>query len=160
MNQSRAVVDYFLDVAARCGDAKAAANWVTQDVLRVLKDQTIAIEHLPINSAGLADLIRKIKAGEIPGPRAKEVFQAMVDQRVDAAVAMSAIGIAAVDESELIALCEKLLAANPKTVADVQSGKAQAIGRAHRPGEEELNPNIDPGRFREMCLQLIQQGKA
>lgn len=159
VNQSRAVVDFFLDVVKRCGDAKAAANWVTQDVLRVLKDQAINIEQLPVNSSGLADLIRKIKAGEIPGPRAKEVFQAMVDKRIDASAAMISVGIAAVDESELIALCEKLLAANPKTVADVQGGKSQAIG-ALIGQAKKLNPNIDPGRFREMCLQLIQQGKA
>ena len=128
---------------------------MTQDVLRVLKDQAITIEQLPVTSAALADLIGKIKAGEIPGPRAREVFQTMVDQRIDASAAMSAIGIAAVDESELIALCEKLLAANPKTVADVQGGKVQAIG-ALIGQAKKLNPNVDPGRFREMCLQLIQ----
>ena len=31
-------------------------------------------------------------------------------------------GIAKVDESELIRLCEELIAANPKTVADVKAG--------------------------------------
>lgn len=157
VNQSRAVVDFFLDVVERCGDAKTAANWVTQDVLRVLKEQAIGIEQLPINSAGLADLICKIKAGEIPGPRAKEVFQTMIDKRVDASAAMSSIGIAAVDELQLIALCEKLLAANPKTVADVKGGKAQAIG-ALIGQAKKLNPNIDPGQFREKCLQLIDRG--
>ena len=35
--QSRPVVDYFLEVAAVSGDAKVAANWVTQDVLRTLE---------------------------------------------------------------------------------------------------------------------------
>ena len=68
----------------------------------------------------------------------------MVDKRVDAAAAMKSIGIAAVDESELIALCEKLLAANPKTVADVQGGKTQAIG-ALIGQAKKLNPNVDPG---------------
>jgi aspartyl-tRNA(Asn)/glutamyl-tRNA(Gln) amidotransferase subunit B len=159
VNQSRQVVDYFLDVAKRCGDAKAAANWVTQDVLRILKDQSISIEQLPISSAALAELIGKIKAGEIPGPRARDVFQVMADKRIDASTAMSSIGIAAVDESDLIALCEKLLAANPKTVADVLGGKMQAIG-ALIGQAKKLNPNVHPGRFREMCLQLIQKGKA
>jgi aspartyl-tRNA(Asn)/glutamyl-tRNA(Gln) amidotransferase subunit B len=159
VNQSRAVVDYYLDVTTRCGDAKIAANWVTQDVLRTLNDQAITIDQLPITSALLADLIGKIKAGEIPGPRAREVFQTMVEKRIDASAAMSAVGIAAVDESELVALCEKLLAANPKTVADVQGGKVQAIG-ALIGQAKKMNPNVDPGRFREMCLQLIQKGNS
>ena len=57
----------------------------------------------------------------------------------------------------LIALCEKLLAANPKTIADVKSGKLQAIG-ALIGQAKKLNPNVDPSRFREICLQLIRVG--
>jgi aspartyl-tRNA(Asn)/glutamyl-tRNA(Gln) amidotransferase subunit B len=154
VNQGRLVVNYFLNVATRSGDAKAAANWVTQDVLRTLKEHNITIEAMPIASSALADLIRRVKSGEIPGPRAREVFQAMLDQRVDAATAMAAIGIATVDESELIALCQKLLAANPKTIADVKAGKKQAVGALIGQAKKQ-NPNVDPNRIRELCLQLI-----
>jgi aspartyl-tRNA(Asn)/glutamyl-tRNA(Gln) amidotransferase subunit B len=155
VNQGRPVVDYFLAVAEECGDAKAAANWVTQDVLRTLKERNIGIHEMPIGSAALAGLITKIKSGEIPGPRARDVFQAMLEHHVDAAEAMKSIGITAVDESEVVALCEKLLAANPKTIADVQAGKTQAIG-ALIGQAKKINPNIDPTRLREICLKLIQ----
>jgi aspartyl-tRNA(Asn)/glutamyl-tRNA(Gln) amidotransferase subunit B len=156
VNQSRPVVDYFLDVATRSGDAKAAANWVTQDVLRTLKDRGITIDALPVASGALAELITKIKSGEVPGPRSREVFQKMLDDGVDAAAAMSAIGIAAVGESELIALCEKLLAANPKTIADVKAGKKQAVGALIGQAKKQ-NPNVDPNRIRDVCLQLIEK---
>jgi aspartyl-tRNA(Asn)/glutamyl-tRNA(Gln) amidotransferase subunit B len=156
VNQSRPVVDYFLDVASRSDDAKAAANWVTQDVLRTLKDRGITIEELPVASPVLADLIIKIKSGEVPGPRSREVFQKMLDDGVDAVTAMSEVGIAAVDESALIALCEKLLTANPKTIADVKAGKQQAVG-ALIGQAKKLNPNVDPNRIREVCLQLIEK---
>jgi aspartyl-tRNA(Asn)/glutamyl-tRNA(Gln) amidotransferase subunit B len=155
VNQGQSVVDYFLHVSEACGDGKAAANWVTQDVLRLMKERGIAIEEVPVRSEVLADLITKVKAGEIPSPRAREVFQLMVDRGVNAAAAMQSIGIAAVDESELVALCEKLLAANPKTISDVKSGKVQAIG-ALIGQAKKINPNIDPSRLREICLQLIQ----
>jgi aspartyl-tRNA(Asn)/glutamyl-tRNA(Gln) amidotransferase subunit B len=79
----------------------------------------------------------------------------MLDHGVGADTAMEKVGIAAVDESELIALCEKLLQTNPRTIADVQAGKTQAvsalIGQA-----KKLNPNVDPARVRQICLQLIQ----
>jgi aspartyl-tRNA(Asn)/glutamyl-tRNA(Gln) amidotransferase subunit B len=156
VNQGRSVIDYFLDLAGRTGDGKAAANWVTQDVLRSLKDGSISIGEMPVSSAALAELIQKVKAGEVPSSRAREVFQIMFDTRLDAAAAMGSLGIAAVDESELVALCEKLLAANPKTVADVKGGKTQAIG-ALIGQAKKLNPNVDPTRVREMCLQLIDK---
>jgi aspartyl-tRNA(Asn)/glutamyl-tRNA(Gln) amidotransferase subunit B len=155
VNQGQPLVDYFLDVAKQCGDAKAAANWVTQDVLRTLKERAISITEMPVSSSALADLITKTRSGEIPGPRAREVFQAMLDQRVDAAAAMKSVGIAAVDEAVLVALCENLLAANPKTIADVKAGKVQAVGGLIGQAKK-LNPNIDPTRVREICLELIQ----
>ena len=155
VNQGRAVTDYYLTVAQGSGDGKAAANWVTQDVLRLLKEQDLSIEAVPVSGAGLADLIKKVKAGELPSARAREVFQAMAQSGVDAAAAMQSIGIAAVDESELVALCEKLLAANPKTIQDVKAGKVQAVGGLIGQAKK-LNPNIDPTRLREICLQLIE----
>ncbi|HVT27468.1 MAG TPA: Asp-tRNA(Asn)/Glu-tRNA(Gln) amidotransferase subunit GatB [Lacipirellulaceae bacterium] len=155
VNQGRPLVEYFLKVAKNSNDGKAAANWVTQDVLRLLKDRNIAVDQIPISSAALAELIDKVKSGQIPSPRAREVFHAMADEGVDASAAMKAIGIAAVDESELIALCQKLLAANPKTIADVKAGKTQAVG-ALIGQAKKINPNVDPTRFRGLCLQLIQ----
>src|SRR5689334_3524745 len=155
VNQGQPTVNYFLHVAKACGDGKAAANWVTQDVLRLMKERDLTIDTMPVQSAALAQLIKKVKAGEIPSSRAREVFQAMAENGADAASAMHSVGIAAVNESELVALCEELLAANPKTVSDVKSGKVQAIG-ALIGQAKKVNPNIDPSRLREICLELIQ----
>src|SRR5215212_3774559 len=69
VNQGQPVVDYFLQVSEACGDGKAAANWVTQGVLRLMKEREILIGEVPVRSGALADLITKVKAGEIPGPR-------------------------------------------------------------------------------------------
>ncbi len=155
IKQGRPIVDYYFVVAEESGDTKAAANWVTQDILRTLKDLNTTIDAIPVPAAALADLIRKIKSGDVPSPRAREVFQAMVENRCDVAAAMEKLGIAAVDESELFALCQKLLAANPKTIADVRAGKVQAIGAIIGQAKKQ-NPNVDPTRIREICLQLIE----
>jgi aspartyl-tRNA(Asn)/glutamyl-tRNA(Gln) amidotransferase subunit B len=67
---------------------------------------------------------------------------------------MQAHGIEKVDESELVALCQELIHANPKIVADIRGGKQQAasnlIGQA-----KKKNPNVNPGRFRELVLELV-----
>jgi aspartyl-tRNA(Asn)/glutamyl-tRNA(Gln) amidotransferase subunit B len=63
-------------------------------------------------------------------------------------------GIGQVDESELIKLCEELVAANPKTVADVKAGKLQAAG-AFVGQAKKRNPNVNPARVREICLEII-----
>jgi aspartyl-tRNA(Asn)/glutamyl-tRNA(Gln) amidotransferase subunit B len=154
VNQGRGVVEYYINVAEKSGDSKLAANWITQDVLRTLKELNSTIEAFPVPSGNLAELIVKVNSGEVPSPRAREVFQAMLANGTDAAAAISSLGIAAVDESELIQLCKKLLASNPKTMVDVRAGKAQAIGAIIGQAKKQ-NPNIDPTRVREICLELI-----
>jgi aspartyl-tRNA(Asn)/glutamyl-tRNA(Gln) amidotransferase subunit B len=159
VNQGRPVVAYFLAVADACHDGKAASNWITQDVLRVLKERNLAIEQLPVSSATLAEMIARIKSGELPGARARDVFQAMVDTGVDVGQAMTVLGIASVDTDELVALCRQIVAANPKIAADVRGGKMQAIGALVGQAKKS-NPNVDPNRVREICLQLIQSESA
>ncbi len=154
VNQGRAVVDYFLAVADACQDGKAASNWVTQDVLRVLKERNLSIDELPVSSAAIAEMIGRIKSGKLPTARARELFQAMAESGADVEAAMKALGIASVDDSELEALCQRIVAASPKIAADVRSGKLQAVG-ALVGQAKKANPNIDPNRVREICLQLI-----
>jgi aspartyl-tRNA(Asn)/glutamyl-tRNA(Gln) amidotransferase subunit B len=78
----------------------------------------------------------------------------MLQKSVNADASMASLGIAAVDESELVALCQKLLAANPKTISDVRAGKTQAVGALIGQAKKQ-NPNADPNRVREICLKLI-----
>ena len=158
MNQGRALIAYFEEAVQKSGDAKSACNWITQDILRILKDNNQAIAEFPISAAALGDMISAINDGKLPKPRAKDAFELMLSDGLNVVEAIQKLGIEQVDESALVDICRELLAKNPKIVADVQGGKVQAvsslIGQARK-----LNPNIDPGRFREICLELISSGQ-
>ncbi len=78
----------------------------------------------------------------------------MVDTQVDLDEAMAALGIESVDDSELEELCRRIVAANPKIADDVRGGKMQAVGALVGQAKKS-NPNVDPNRVREICLQLI-----
>jgi aspartyl-tRNA(Asn)/glutamyl-tRNA(Gln) amidotransferase subunit B len=82
------------------------------------------------------------------------VFIEMVASGRTAADVMKAHGIEKVDESELVALCQELIAANPKIVDDIKSGKQQAAGNLIGQAKKK-NPNVNPGRFRELVLELV-----
>ncbi|MEO0531660.1 MAG: Asp-tRNA(Asn)/Glu-tRNA(Gln) amidotransferase GatCAB subunit B, partial [Planctomycetota bacterium] len=154
VNQGRELVDYFLGVATSGGDNKQAANWVTQHVLRVMNAEGKTLDDVGLPAERLGGMIAKLTAGDLPSPRAREAFDLMIDESLDADAAMAKLGIAAVDESELIAICKELLDANPKIVADVQGGKQQAVGALIGQAKKR-NPNADPGRVRAVCLELI-----
>ena len=70
---------------------------------------------------------------------------------------MQAMGIAAVNESELENLCRELLAANPKVVAEVREGKPKGLGQLIGLAKKK-NPNVNPNRFRDLCEKIINEG--
>jgi aspartyl-tRNA(Asn)/glutamyl-tRNA(Gln) amidotransferase subunit B len=155
VNQGRDLVAYFEELATKVGEGKVASNWMQQDVLRTLNERGGSIGDFPIRPDALADLIGRVAKGDFDTSRGREIFAEMLASDRSVADVVASLGIAAVDDEELIALCRDLLAANPKIVADVQGGKEQAaaglIGQA-----KKKNPNVNPGKVRQICLDLIR----
>jgi aspartyl-tRNA(Asn)/glutamyl-tRNA(Gln) amidotransferase subunit B len=155
VNQGRDLVAYFEELATLAGDGKAASNWMQQDVLRTLNERGGTIAEFPLRPAAVADIIGRVRAGEFDTSRGREIFAEALASGRPVADVVAALGIAAVSDDDLVALCRELLAANPKIVADVQGGKEQAaaglIGQA-----KKKNPNVNPGKFRQTCLDLIR----
>ena len=156
VNQGQAVVAYYRDLADAAGDPKAASNWVQQDVLRTMKERQIDIEEFPVAAAALASLLKAIKAGEVDVTRAREaVLPRMIETGESAGESMKALGIEAVDDSAMEALCRELLEANPKILADLKAGVQKAAGALIGQAKKR-DKNINAGRFRELCLELAE----
>jgi aspartyl-tRNA(Asn)/glutamyl-tRNA(Gln) amidotransferase subunit B len=156
VNQGRRFADYYLELAAACGDGKRASNWVQQDVLRILNERGLAIDAFPVPARSLAELLRALAAGDLDSSRAKDVFQQMLDGGLSAAQAMQSLGIEKVDQSALVDLCRQLLQENPSIVADVKAGKEKAVGALIGQAKRR-NPNAQPNQVRDLCLQLIRE---
>ena len=156
VNQGRELVAYFEDLATALGDGKVASNWMQQDVLRTLNERGGTIGEFPVRPAALADLIGRVSKGDFDTSRGREIFAEVLASGRPVADVVASLGIAAVGDDELTALCRELLAENPKIVADVKGGKEQAaaglIGQA-----KKKNPNVNPGKVRAMCLDLIRE---
>ncbi len=155
VSQGRALVEYYLEVADALGDGKLASNWIQQDVLRTLNEQQIDISSYPVPARELAALVERVRQGDMTTSRGREVLAEMLASGQSADEAISALGIEQVDESQLETLCQELLAANPKIVEDVKQGKQQAAGALIGQAKKR-NPNVNPARVREICLQLIE----
>ncbi len=157
VNQGQSLVAWYEELATLAGDGKVASNWMQQDVLRTLNERGLAIEQFPVSPSAVADIIARIAKGDFDTSRGREIFAAVLDSGRSVADVVASMGIAAVGDDELETLCRELLAANPKIVADVQGGKEQAaaglIGQA-----KKKNPNVNPGKVREKCLELIRRG--
>lgn len=158
VNQGRALVDYYIELADACGDGKAAGNWVQQDVLRWLGERQVAIEKYPVRAKALAELIGKVRGGAFETSRGREVLGVMVASGKSLAEAIADVGIEQIDDSAVVELCRQLVRANPKIAAEVREGKLKGLGALIGQAKKR-NPNVNANRVRELCLEIIQSGE-
>lgn len=153
VNQGRATVAYYSELADACGDAKMASNWIQQDVLRWLGERQSTIEQYPVSARALAELLGKVRGGAFDTSRGRQVLSHMIEGH-SLADAIKSAGIAEVDDSEVVELCKKLLADNPKVVEEVKAGKPKGIGMLIGQAKK-ANPNVNPNRVRDLCMEMI-----
>ncbi len=110
--------------AARADDVdpKALANWVSGAFLGLLKTDRDAAAR--VDPRELADLVRRVSAGELSGTNAKEVFAAHAADGTRVAAIVEARGLRQISDSAALATTiDEVIAANPKALADYRAGK-------------------------------------
>ena len=126
---TREMADYFETTAKLSGDAKLAANWVSQDLQALLNKHGWELDESPIQAERLAMLIQRIKDNTISGKIAKTVFDAMLDDSSDVDAIIEAKGLKQVtDSGALESLVDKVIAENPDQAQQYRDGKVQVIG--------------------------------
>ena len=131
LTSARELADYFERV---CGSAppRLAANWVTGEVLRWMKDRKVSPEDalsFPVGPERLAALLGLLEAGKISAASAKEVFAAMIDSPAEPAAIVEEKGLGRIgDTGALDTVAAEIVASNPSQAELYRSGKTQTFG--------------------------------
>ena len=110
--------------------AKDAANWISGELFRLLKEsgeafETVAGRFRPEHVAEVQDLLNK---GTITRTSAKEVFEASFREGRAPSQVVAERGLAVIGAGDALAgLAREAIAANPKAVAEYRGGKTAAI---------------------------------
>jgi len=129
LTATRATSDYFEQVAATSGDARAAANWVMGDLSALLKAEDKEIGDSPLSAENLGRLVALIGQGKISGKMAKEIFSKMFASNEDPEAIIEREGLAQIsDEGALVKIIDDVIAANPKQLEQYRAGKATVMG--------------------------------
>ncbi len=100
LTATRALADYF-EAAVRAGaPAKAAANWISTELLRRLNEAGKEIQDCQVPPVALAELLAKIESAEITAATGKKVFATMFDSGKRAADIISAEGMSQISDAE------------------------------------------------------------
>ncbi len=127
-----ALARFFEDALAAYHVPRAVANWVTNEVLRELKDSEI--DQLPFGGGAVGRLVQLIDEGTISATMGKEVFAAMLagegaPEQIVRARGLEQIG----DADHLAPIVAEVVAANAEK-AEQYRGQDRAAGLLHGPG--------------------------
>ena len=165
-DQGRQFADYYEEVAKSCGDGKQAANWVTQDLLREMKERKRSIGNFPLRPSVLSSLLKKINDRQITIKSAREVFEALLKPdaegkpieaaRIDQIIEDRDLAIVS-DTGALEGVITAVIAKNEKAAEDFRNGKQAAIGALIGQVMREAK-GADPKTVRELLIEKISQG--
>jgi aspartyl-tRNA(Asn)/glutamyl-tRNA(Gln) amidotransferase subunit B len=128
--QSRGLADYFEAAAKGSTNPKTVANWVLNEILRIVPaDDDKAIAACPIPPENLRELILLIENGTTSGRMAKEIFEKMLTSGQTAGAIVAREGMTQIaDVDQLILVVDNVLSTHAKVVEDYKAGKKAALG--------------------------------
>jgi len=139
----RAASDYF-ETVARGRDAKAAANWVINELFGRLNKEGLAIDESPIGADQLGGILDLIAAGDISGKIAKDVFEIVWSEGGDPAQIVEARGMKQVTDTGAIeAMVDEIIAANPDKVEQAKEKPTMIgwfVGQVMKASQGKANP--------------------
>ena len=158
LTADRQVADFYEKVAEAASDAKAASNWMMQDVMRVLNEQNIGISGLRTTPDGLAALIGLVKQGTINRSTGSDVFARMLESGKSAAEIVEEENLAQTsDEGELEAIADQVIAENPGPAEDFRGGKERALGRLIGQAMRATGGKANPKVVREILIRKLRK---
>jgi aspartyl-tRNA(Asn)/glutamyl-tRNA(Gln) amidotransferase subunit B len=129
LTTERASVEYYHQVVAGCGNAKAACNWVTSELFGMLNKEGLSIEESPVPAKDLASLISLIDTDVISGKIAKSVFEEMFSTKRDPNSIISEKGLKQLsNDDEIAAIIRAEFDRNPEQLAGYLGGNERLHG--------------------------------
>jgi aspartyl-tRNA(Asn)/glutamyl-tRNA(Gln) amidotransferase subunit B len=136
----------YFETVAKGRDAKAAANWVTQELAGVLNKKGLELADSPVKAADLGALLDLMKDGTINGKIAKDVFAKMVETGDAPGAIVEREGLRQVTDTGAIEKAiDDLIAGNPDKLEDVKKNpKAFGwwVGQTMKATGGKANPGV------------------
>jgi len=142
-----ALAKYFEMAAKGAKKPKNIANWILNDLQNALSAAGKTIHDCLIPPEALDGLVSLIEVGKISGKQGKEVFAEMFATGRNAGAIVKEKGIEQLSDSGSIeTLCDEVIKANPKPVADFKGGNVASLnflkGQVMKLSKGKANPQV------------------
>jgi aspartyl-tRNA(Asn)/glutamyl-tRNA(Gln) amidotransferase subunit B len=138
---------YFEAAAKGAKKTKSVANWILNDLQNALSAAGKGVDECPIPPEALDEFVNLIDSGKISGRQGKEVFGEMFATGKGATAIVKEKRIEQLSDVSVIeTLCDEVIAANPKSVADFRAGNVASLnflkGQVIKLSKGKANPRL------------------
>ena len=149
---------FFEEANDICNNPKAVSNWIMGDFTRMLNEKEIEIDESKVTAQNLAELISLIDKGTISSKIAKQVFEDMFETGENAKDIVEKKGLVQMsDEGAIKEIVQKVVDANPQSIADYKAGKDRAIGFLVGQIMKETKGKANPQIVNKLLLEIINK---
>jgi aspartyl-tRNA(Asn)/glutamyl-tRNA(Gln) amidotransferase subunit B len=157
LTASREQADYYETVVRGLGgEPKLAANWVMGELAGALNRDNLDILSSRVDAGRLAGLLQRIADQTISGKIAKEVFELMWQEGLDADAVIDVRGLRQItDASAIEKVIEAVMARNPKQLDDYRAGKDKLFGFFVGQVMKETQGKANPAQVNELLRRKL-----
>lgn len=153
----KGIAEYFDAVVAASSKKiapKKISNWITGELFRLLSEADTEIGEVKIQPTDFIALLTLLDNNAINQPAAKQTFAAMFETGRPPQAIVEELGLQQIsDTSALVEIAQKVIADNPKPVAQFRDGKDSVIkflvGQVMRATRGKANPQLAEQVLRE-----------
>ena len=153
---SKYISDFFEAATKVCNNPKSVSNWIMTDIIRVQNEE--GLEQMPFTAEQLGKLIILIDKGTISSSIAKKVFEELLENPRDPEEIIKERGwIQISDEGAIKEVVQKILEANPGSIADYKAGKDRALGFLVGQAMKETKGKANPQLLNKLFLEELKK---
>ena len=158
LTSSKYLSNMFEEAEKICKNGKAVANWLLSDVSRILNENEMEADSIPFTAEQLAKMIELIDKGIISSAIGKKVLEELFENPKDPEEIIKEKGWLQIsDEGAIKEIVNKILEANPASVADFKAGKDRALGFLVGQAMKETKGKANPQMLNKMFLEELKK---
>jgi len=157
LTSERSLSDYYeAAVQSYAGEAKTVANWMMNDLSRMLNELGKTADQLTLNPESLSEIIRMVDEGKINAATGKSLLKKVEETGKAPARIVEDEGLGLIADSDALRnQIEAVLAGAPDEVANFRAGKESLLGWFVGQVMRSSGGKADPKRTREILLELL-----
>jgi aspartyl-tRNA(Asn)/glutamyl-tRNA(Gln) amidotransferase subunit B len=159
MTNFKELGDFFDEAAAHTTHYKALANWLMGDITGYLNANQKGLEQTQLTPRHLVEMIQMVDNDQISSAIAKKILPEMIETGRSPEALVAEKGITQVsDESQIVAICQQVIAENPTEVNDFKNGKEKLFGFFVGQVMKLSKGAANPERVNRIMRELLSKG--